>query len=71
MILVTLVSGLSIECVLTEEQIKCVFDNNSDIILSTHNIGFYEEMKKIIFQLLSDMHFICSSMLSLLHHFID
>ena len=26
--------------------------------MSTHNIGFYEEMAKIIFQLSSNMHFI-------------
>ena len=29
--------------------------------MSTHNIGFYEEMAKIIFQLSSNIHFICSS----------
>ena len=27
----------------------------------THNIGYYEEMTKIIFQLSSNIHFICSS----------
>ena len=29
--------------------------------MNTHNIGFYEEMAKIIFQLSSKTHFICSS----------
>ena len=29
--------------------------------MSTHNIGFYEEMAKIIFQLSSNTHLICSS----------
>ena len=29
--------------------------------MSTHNIGFNEEMRKIIFQLSSNMHLICSS----------
>ena len=29
--------------------------------MSTHNIGFYEEIAKIIFQLSSNMYFICSS----------
>ena len=29
--------------------------------MSTHNIGFYEEMTKIIFQLSSNTYFICSS----------
>ena len=29
--------------------------------MSTNNIGFYEEMAKIIFQLSSNIHFICSS----------
>ena len=29
--------------------------------MSTHNIGFYEEMMKIIFQLSSNTHFTCSS----------
>ena len=31
------------------------------ILMSTHNIGFYVEMAKIIFQLSSNIHFICSS----------
>ena len=30
--------------------------------MSTHNIGFYEEMAKIMFQLSSNMHFICSDL---------
>ena len=30
------------------------------ILMSTHNIGFYEELTKIIFQLLSNIHFISS-----------
>ena len=40
-------------CVSAEE-ITCVFDDNSKIIfveailMSTHNIGFYEEISKII-----------------------
>ena len=29
--------------------------------MSTHTIGFYEEMAKIIFHLSSNTHFICSS----------
>ena len=29
--------------------------------MSTHNIGFYEDMTKIIFQLLSNMQLISSS----------
>ena len=29
--------------------------------MSTNNIGFYEEMKKIIFQLSLNIHFTCSS----------
>ena len=29
--------------------------------MSTHNIGFYEDMTKIIFQLSSNMHLISSS----------
>ena len=29
--------------------------------MSTHNIGFYEEMAKVIFELSSNTHFICSS----------
>ena len=29
--------------------------------MSAHNIGFYEEMAKIIFQLSSNTHLICSS----------
>ena len=29
--------------------------------MSTNNIDFYEEIAKIIFQLSSNMHFICSS----------
>ena len=32
--------------------------------MSTHNIGFYEEMSKIIFQLSANTHFICSSELT-------
>ena len=49
---------------------KCVFDDNYGIILlideailmKTHNIGFYEEMGKIMFQLISsNTHLICSS----------
>ena len=32
--------------------------------MSTHNIGFYEELTKIIFQLSSNKHFICSFELS-------
>ena len=34
-------------------------------LMSTHNIGFYEDMVKIIFQLSSNIHFICSSVPSL------
>ena len=34
--------------------------------MSTHNIGFYEEMMKIIFQISSNAHFICSSETTLL-----
>ena len=34
--------------------------------MSTHKIGFYEETAKIIFQLSSNMHLICSS--ELYHH---
>ena len=37
--------------------------------MSTHNIGFYEEMAKIIFELSSNIintHFICSSVDSML-----
>ena len=30
--------------------------------MCTHNICFYEEMMKIIFQLSSNMHIICSSL---------
>ena len=30
------------------------------ILISTHNIGFYEEMSKIISSLSSNKHFICS-----------
>ena len=29
--------------------------------MNTHNIGFYEDLTKIIFQLSSNMHFISSS----------
>ena len=29
--------------------------------MSTHNIGFYEEMAEMIFHLSSNTHFICSS----------
>ena len=29
--------------------------------MSTHNIGFYEDLTKIIFKLSSNMHFISSS----------
>ena len=29
--------------------------------MSTHTIGFYEEMTNIIFQISSNMHLICSS----------
>ena len=29
--------------------------------MSTHNIGFYDEMAKITFQLSSNTHFSCSS----------
>ena len=28
--------------------------------MSTHNIGLYEEMVKIVFKLSSSIHFICS-----------
>ena len=28
--------------------------------MSTHNIGFYEEMVKIVFKLSSSIHLICS-----------
>ena len=31
------------------------------ILMSTHNIGFYEETMKMIFQLSSNMYLICSS----------
>ena len=31
------------------------------ILMSTHNIGFYEDLTKIIFQLSSTMHLIFSS----------
>ena len=31
------------------------------ILMSTHNIGFYEEISKIIPELSSNMHYICSS----------
>ena len=56
-----------------EEEMRCVFDDKLEIILfisslkpmlwvlSTHNIGFYDEMTKIIFQLSSNMHLICYS----------
>ena len=63
---------------LTEEQIRRVFGDNSGIILlifsmktyvrlakailmSTHNIGFYGELRKIILELSSDTLLICSS----------
>ena len=39
------------------------------ILMSTHNIGFYEEMAKIIFQLSSNTHFICSSVFGILLKF--
>ena len=38
--------------------------------MSTHNIGFYEEMAKIIFQI-SNTHFICSSDFSFKHKILD
>ena len=31
------------------------------VLMSTHNIGFYEEISKIIFQFSSNIHLICSS----------
>ena len=34
------------------------------ILMCTHNIGFYEEMLKIIFQLSSNMHLISSFVLT-------
>ena len=33
----------------------------SPILMSTHNIGFYEDLTKIIFQLSSNTHLISSS----------
>ena len=35
--------------------------------MSTHNIGFYEDLTKIIFQLSSNMHLISSSASSYSH----
>ena len=35
--------------------------------MSTHNIGFCEEITKIVFQLSSDTHFICSSVSLIIH----
>ena len=43
--------------------------------MSTHNIGFYEDLTKIIFQLSSNMHVISSSVTNLLflflHHLVE
>ena len=45
------------------EEIRCVFDDNfayffiktEAILMSTHNIGFYEDLTKIIFELSSNI----------------
>ena len=41
--------------------------------MSTHNIGFYEDLTKIIFELSSNMHFISSAVHAKLpdHHTSD
>ena len=36
------------------------------ILMGTHNVGFYEEMAKIVFQLSSNAHLICSSELNVI-----
>ena len=38
------------------------------ILMSTHNIGFYEDLTKIIFELLSNMQLISSAGSSLFNH---
>ena len=38
------------------------------ILMSTHNIGFYEDLTKIIFQLSSNKHLISSSKTHVIKH---
>ena len=41
--------------------ILCTFVDKEAILMSSHNIGFYGELTKIILQLSSNAHLICST----------
>ena len=52
------------------KNLGCGCSLDEAILMSTHNIGFYEEMAKIIFPLSSRMHLIYSSISCLVFSFL-